>query len=72
MGQEDVVMPKCDIVDSELLRSSTVGWTVVGVFPNAEQVVKCDKRKIADGLVLFCPKCCALEVEVAWDDQWDG
>lgn len=42
VGEEGGVVPECHVVDAEMLCASPVRRTVVRVFADAEEVIKCD------------------------------
>ena len=41
VGEEGCVVPECYVVEAEVLCASPVRWPVVGVFADAQEVVKC-------------------------------
>ena len=65
------VVPELDVANAELFGASALGFLVVRVFSNPEEVVESNEAEVCDSLGLFVLELCGVDEELDNDD-WDG
>ena len=64
------VVPELDVANAELLGASALGFLVVCVFANSEEVVEGNEVEVCDSLGFFVLELCRVDEELD-DNDWD-
>ena len=69
-GKSLGVVPEFDVANTELLGASALGFLVVRVFANSEEVVEGNEAEVCDSLGFFVLELCRVDEELD-DNDWD-
>ena len=65
------VVPELDVANAELFGASALGFLVVRIFADSEEVVERNEAEVCDSLGLFVLELCGVDEELDNND-WDG
>ena len=65
------VVPELDVANAELFGALALGFLVVRIFADSEEVVEGNEAEVCDSLGLFVLELCGVDEELDNDD-WDG